>query len=81
MGMSAFLSWASTVDLSNNVGMVWKVVSEKWTPWWSDGLFGKNGSAATAAMVVDTKPLSMRLFALHLIIMLVKGMTALLLQL
>ena len=87
LGMSALLTWASSLENISN-GILWKVVSEQWMPWWIDGLFGDVigedgavGDGATAAMVVDTKTISMRLFALHWIIMLVKGTTALLLQL
>jgi len=88
LGVSALLTWASSsLDLkSNSSGMMWKVVSEQWMPWWIDGLFGdvigEDSAAATAvAMAVDTKTVTMRLFTLHWIIMLVKGTTALLLQL
>jgi len=87
LGVSAFLTWASSsLNLKSTNGMLWKVVSEQWMPWWIDGLFGDvigEDSAADVAtyMVVDTKTVTMRLFTLHWIIMLVKGTTALLLQL
>ena len=88
LGVSALLTWASSsLDLkSNSSGMMWKVVGEQWMPWWIDGLFGDvigedSSAAAAVAMAVDTKTVTMRLFTLHWIIMLVKGTTALLLQL
>eukprot|EP00984_Skeletonema_dohrnii_P004863 scaffold1709_cov74-Skeletonema_dohrnii-CCMP3373.AAC.7 len=87
LGVSAFLTWASSsLNLKSTNGMLWKVVSEQWMPWWIDGLFGDvigEDSAADVAtyMVVHTKTVTMRLFTLHWIIMLVKGTTALLLQL
>ena len=73
-------------------GMLWKVVNSssngQWMSWWMNGLFGNNiidedGAATTSAviMVVDTKMITKRLFALHCIVMLVKGTTSLLLQL
>ena len=85
LGVSALLTWASSLNLKSNNGM-WKVVSEQWMPWWIDGLFGDvigedSSAATTVAMAVDTKTVTMRLFTLHWIIMLVKGTTALLLQL
>eukprot|EP00985_Skeletonema_marinoi_P024692 scaffold17398_cov155-Skeletonema_marinoi.AAC.19 len=87
LGVSALLTWASSsLDLKSNSGMLWKVVSEQWMPWWIDGLFGDvigedSSAVAAVAMAVDTKTVTMRLFTLHWIIMLVKGTTALLLQL
>jgi hypothetical protein len=94
LGSSALITWVSSLDLnssssssSSQLGMmVWKVVGEKWLPWCMDGLvgnhdmIGKDG-ATTTMMVIETKSVSMRLFALHVIIMLIKGTTALLLQL
>ncbi|KAK1743919.1 hypothetical protein QTG54_005516 [Skeletonema marinoi] len=86
LGVSALLTWASSsLDLKSNSGMLWKVVGEQWMPWWIDGLFGdvigEDSAVAAVAMAVDTKTVTMRLFTLHWIIMLVKGTTALLLQL
>eukprot|EP00986_Skeletonema_menzelii_P000434 scaffold128_cov140-Skeletonema_menzelii.AAC.10 len=82
-----------TTTITTAGGMLWKVANSssrngQWMSWWMNGLFGNNiidedGAATTSAviMVVDTKMITKRLFALHCIVMLVKGTTSLLLQL
>jgi hypothetical protein len=92
MLLCMWLSWISSVLLGvdsvdgNGDAMLWKVVKEQWLPWWKIGLSGINnggngdGDTSSSIGVVDAKMISLRLFALHWIIMFIKGMTALLLS-
>ena len=60
--------------------MLWKMVKEQWLPWWKIGLFGISGGDSSSSIGMDAKMISLRLFALHWIIMFIKGMSALLLS-
>jgi hypothetical protein len=73
---------ASGGSSSNGNGMLllWKVVKEQWLPWWKIGLFGTNNGDGSSSIGVDAKMISLRLFALHWIIMFIKGMSAFLLS-
>lgn len=86
------LSWLSSstllgddsVDSVDGGAMLWKMVKEQWLPWWKIGLFGTNngngGGDSSSSIGMDAKMITVRLFALHWIIMFIKGMSALLLS-
>ena len=92
MILCMWLSWISSLllgvdSVDGNDAMLWKVVKEQWMPWWKIDLFGTNnnggngdGDSSSSIGVVDAKMISLRLFALHWIIMFIKGMSALLLS-
>ena len=87
LGSCALLTYLSSMTKNEVMGEKTKLGRMSW---WMNGFLlsgGKNiigedtGATSAAAVMVDRKMITTRLFALHWIIMVIKGTTSLLLQL